>query len=73
MRKSKAAGYDFIKVTTFIKPEVYEAAVDEAAKQNIRVVGHADSRFVGVERLESETQPDRTSMVTWNSCFVTTP
>ena len=50
VRKSKAAGYDFIKVTTFIKPEVYEAAVDEAAMQNIRVVGHADSRFVGVER-----------------------
>ena len=50
VRKSKAAGYDFIKVTTFVKPEVYEAAVDEAAKQNIRVVGHADSRFVGVER-----------------------
>src|SRR5829696_7232845 len=50
VRKSKAAGYDFIKVTTFIKPEVYEAAVEEAAKQNIRVVGHADSRFVGVER-----------------------
>ncbi len=50
VRKSKAAGYDFIKVTTFINAEVYEAAVDEAAKQNIRVVGHADSRFVGVER-----------------------
>ena len=50
VRKSKAAGYDFIKVTTFVKPEVYEAAVDEAVKQNIRVVGHADSRFVGVER-----------------------
>ncbi len=50
VRKSKAAGYDFIKVTTFIKSDVYEAAVDEAAKQNIRVVGHADSRFVGVER-----------------------
>src|SRR5215203_4347030 len=50
VRKSKTAGYDFIKVTTFIKPEVYEAAVDEAAKQKIRVVGHADSRFVGVER-----------------------
>jgi imidazolonepropionase-like amidohydrolase len=50
VRKSKAAGYDFIKVTTFVKPEVYEAAVDEAARQNIRVVGHADSRFVGVER-----------------------
>jgi imidazolonepropionase-like amidohydrolase len=50
VRKSKAAGYDFIKITTFIKAEVYEAAVDEAAKQKIRVVGHADSRFVGVER-----------------------
>ncbi len=50
VRKSKTAGYDFIKVTTFIEAPVYEAAVDEAAKQNIRVVGHADSRFVGVER-----------------------
>jgi hypothetical protein len=50
VRKSKAAGYDFIKITTFIKAEVYEAAVDEAAKQKIPVVGHADSRFVGVER-----------------------
>ncbi|MCD9188641.1 MAG: amidohydrolase family protein [Pyrinomonadaceae bacterium] len=50
VRKSKAAGYDFIKITTFIDAKVYEAAVDEAAKQKIRVVGHADSRFVGVER-----------------------
>ena len=50
VRKSKAAGYDFIKITTFIKADAYEAAVDEAAKQNIRVIGHADSRFVGVER-----------------------
>lgn len=50
VRKAKAAGYDFIKITTFITAEGYEAAVDEAAKQNIRVVGHADSRFVGVER-----------------------
>ena len=50
VRKSKAAGYDFIKVTTFVPAEVYEAAVGEAAKQNIRVVGHADSRFIGVER-----------------------
>lgn len=50
VRKSKAAGYDFIKITTFIDAKVYEAAIDEAAKQNIKVVGHADSRFVGVER-----------------------
>lgn len=46
VRKSKAAGYDFIKVTTFVKPEVYEAAVDEASKQGIRMVGHADREFV---------------------------
>jgi imidazolonepropionase-like amidohydrolase len=50
VRKSKQAGYDFIKITTFIKPEVYEAAIDEAAKQNIRVVGHADARFVTLAR-----------------------
>src|SRR5215213_9800049 len=28
VRKSKAAGYDFIKITTFIRAQVYEAAVD---------------------------------------------
>lgn len=50
VRKAKAAGYDFIKVTTFIKSLVYEAAVDEAAKIGIRVAGHADSRFVTVPR-----------------------
>ena len=48
--KSKQDGYDYIKVTTYLKPEVYEAIVDEARKQNIRVVGHADSRYVGLER-----------------------
>ncbi|HEY0724284.1 MAG TPA: amidohydrolase family protein, partial [Pyrinomonadaceae bacterium] len=48
--KSRKDGYDFIKVTTFLKPEVYEAIVDEALKQNIRVVGHADSRSVGLAR-----------------------
>lgn len=50
VRRSKAAGYDFIKITTFVPSLVYEAAVDEAKRQRIRVVGHADSRFVGVER-----------------------
>jgi imidazolonepropionase-like amidohydrolase len=47
---SKKAGYDFIKVTTYLKPEVYEAIIDEAKKQNIAVVGHADSRLVGLDR-----------------------
>ncbi len=50
VRDAKAAGYDFIKVTTFIQTEVYEVAADEAAKRKIQLVGHADSRFVGVER-----------------------
>jgi imidazolonepropionase-like amidohydrolase len=46
--KAKLDGYDYLKVTTFLKPEVYEAIVDEARKQNIRVVGHADSRSIGL-------------------------
>lgn len=50
VRKSKEAGYDFIKVTTFVPSLVYEAAVEEAKKVGIRVVGHADTRHVGVER-----------------------
>jgi len=50
VRESKAAGYDFIKVTTFLEANIYEAAVDEASKLHIPVVGHADSRYVGVER-----------------------
>ena len=41
VRKSKAAGYDFIKVTTFVPSLIYESAVDEAKKVGIRVVGHA--------------------------------
>lgn len=48
--KSKRDGYDFIKVTTYLAPEVYEAIADEASTQNIRVVGHADSRSVGLQR-----------------------
>lgn len=50
VRRSKAAGYDFIKVTTFIPSLVYEAAVDEAKKAGIRVVGHADREYVTAPR-----------------------
>lgn len=50
VRKSKAAGYDFIKLTTFIEPPVYDAVVEEAKKLGIRVIGHADSRRIGLER-----------------------
>lgn len=50
VRKAKRDGYDYLKITTNVKAEVYEAIVDEARKENIRVVGHADSRFVGLAR-----------------------
>jgi imidazolonepropionase-like amidohydrolase len=49
VRDFKAAGYDFIKLTNFITPEVYEAVIDQAKKEKIRVVGHVDTR-VGVRR-----------------------
>jgi imidazolonepropionase-like amidohydrolase len=49
VRKAKTAGYDFIKLTFFITREVYDAVTDEAAKQNIRVIGHVD-RQVGLKR-----------------------
>ena len=42
-------GYDFIKLTLFITPPVYDAIVDEARRQRIPVVGHVDPE-VGVAR-----------------------
>jgi imidazolonepropionase-like amidohydrolase len=56
VRKAKRDGYDYLKLTTNLKPEVYEAIVDEAAKQNIRVIGHADSRSIGLKRALSARQ-----------------
>jgi imidazolonepropionase-like amidohydrolase/pimeloyl-ACP methyl ester carboxylesterase len=49
VRKARADGYDFIKLTFFISREVYDAVIDEAAKQNMRVIGHVD-RQVGLKR-----------------------
>lgn len=49
VRDFKAAGYDFIKLTNYITPEVYDAVNEEARAQGIRVVGHVDTR-VGVRR-----------------------
>jgi imidazolonepropionase-like amidohydrolase len=50
VREARQDGYDYLKITTNLKPEVYETIVDEARKQNIQLIGHADSRFVGLER-----------------------
>lgn len=44
VRDFKSAGYDFIKLTTDITPEVYDAATAEAKASGIRVVGHVDTR-----------------------------
>ena len=57
VRKARRDGYDFIKLTTFLAAPVYDAIIDEAARQNIRVVGHADSRYVGLQKaLEARQQ-----------------
>jgi len=50
VRKAKAAGYDFIKLTFWISRPVYDAIIDEAKKQDIRVIGHVDAQ-VGIERV----------------------
>lgn len=42
-------GYDFVKLTLFITPTVFDAIMAEAVRQGIRVVGHVDAR-VGVAR-----------------------
>ncbi|MCI0491191.1 MAG: amidohydrolase family protein [Blastocatellia bacterium] len=49
VKKSKAAGYDFIKMTTNITRPVYDAAIETAREVGIRVVGHVDLQ-VGLHR-----------------------
>lgn len=44
VKKSKAAGYDFIKLTTYITRPVYDAVIETAKEAGIRVVGHVDTR-----------------------------
>ncbi|HEU4557944.1 MAG TPA: amidohydrolase family protein, partial [Longimicrobium sp.] len=56
VRQAAAAGYDFIKLTLFITPEVYDAVMDEAARSRIRVVGHVETA-VGVARALAAGQP----------------
>jgi cytosine/adenosine deaminase-related metal-dependent hydrolase len=49
IEKAKAAGYDFIKLTTQITRPVYEEVIKTAKAENIRVVGHVDTQ-VGLHR-----------------------
>lgn len=49
VRTAQRDGYDLIKLTTNITPEVFEAVMDEARSLGIRVTGHVDPR-VGAPR-----------------------
>lgn len=49
VREVADAGYDFIKLTVDITPEVFEAIVQSARERKIPIVGHVDPR-VGVRR-----------------------
>ncbi|MFN7928091.1 MAG: amidohydrolase family protein [Blastocatellia bacterium] len=42
VRECKGLGYDFIKLTTAISRPVYDAVIETAKEQDIRVVGHVD-------------------------------
>ena len=56
VREAASAGYDFIKLTTFISRAVYDAVVEEAARQRIRVVGHVDPQVGLARALEAGQQ-----------------
>jgi imidazolonepropionase-like amidohydrolase len=49
VQQSADSGYDFIKLTTDISPEVYDAVITAARERGVPVVGHVDGR-VGVRR-----------------------
>ena len=49
VREVAEQGYDFVKLTEDIPPDVYDAIADEARQRAIRVDGHVDPR-VGVMR-----------------------
>lgn len=47
VRSAKADGYEFIKVYSQLNIETFWAIVDEAQKQNLKVLGHIPSDFHG--------------------------
>jgi len=47
VRSAKAEGYEFIKVYSQLNIETYKAIVDEADKQNMKVIGHIPNAFKG--------------------------
>jgi imidazolonepropionase-like amidohydrolase len=55
VRRVKREGYDFVKLTLFLTPPVWESIIDEAARENIPVVGHVEPD-VGVVRAAAAGQ-----------------
>lgn len=49
VRDARTQGYDFIKLTTNITPEVFDAVVATAGEERLKITGHVDPR-VGVAR-----------------------
>jgi len=47
VRIIKAEGYEFVKVYSQLDAETYTAIVDEANKQNLKVIGHIPNAFNG--------------------------
>lgn len=47
VRVAKGMGYDFIKVYSSLSIETYDAIVDEAATQGMKVLGHIPNAFKG--------------------------
>lgn len=56
VRHASDSGYDFVKLTTNITPEVFDAVVDEARARRIRVVGHVDPRVTVARALAAGQQ-----------------
>ncbi len=47
VRSAKVEGYDFIKVYAYLNIETYKAIIDEANKQQLKVIGHVPDAFKG--------------------------
>lgn len=55
VRRVKREGYDFVKLTLFLTPPVWESIIGEAARETIPVVGHVEPD-VGVTRAAAAGQ-----------------
>jgi imidazolonepropionase-like amidohydrolase len=56
VRDFEREGYDFIKLTLFITPPIYDAVVDEAKQQGIRVIGHLGPQIPLARAIEAGQQ-----------------